>query len=168
MEANRSFLSLLSPKRDLCNNKVPASDYVQWSLQEFVIHITRWQKRYIQFNDLVEQIVNLGKKSDIAWTDVFYESLQQNLQNEVLRVFQDIDLVSALDKKFQGFDYNEGWRKRTTDDLQKVLLYYNYINGSLAASNCTCLHQQLLMKNPSRVRNTCISREDIFENCNMS
>jgi hypothetical protein len=24
------------------------------------------------------------------------------------------------------------------------------------------------MKNPSRVRNTCISREDIFENCNMS
>lgn len=156
----------LSSQESVCD--VP--DIVEWSAQDFVKHVSRWRQRYSEFDQFVNRLINLdishsfspdiheSRPTRLRWAETYYESLQQDLRSEIMRVFREISLDTSI-VSFLGFDTNGGWKKRTSDDLQSILLHFKTINHSLATNGCTCLQHQLITNTSISVSSSPILHE---------
>lgn len=118
-----------------------------WNISEFIEQVDYWNRRYIQFFKYIYEDIYLQHSYPYVLS---YEDLQYDTNMALQRMFNTISngiSMKQINVNLTDRQLNEGWIKRTNEDLSKVLYNFNdivhYLNQS---SNQThqCYLQQLL------------------------
>ena len=130
----------------LSNCTLPVS--VDWSVDDFFREVTSWQQRYDEFARVLQHIRSVDH---IAVEVLFYEDLQLNLVHSLARMFESVGLTAQAsaqlaESKASSTPQN-GWLKRSSEDLRSLLTHYSDIEQALVRGRCVCLLAQLRATN---------------------